>query len=143
MLIFLWGNLGDAYRWTPDNEQRALEAFQQAIRLLRERLNAAPRDLTLRTRLVLYLAKRGDCNEALNETTAIADSVGSDATAWSRLAVAREICGDREAALAALESALQAGYSTAAIQADPELLNLRQDVRYHRLIMRFSSDGGI
>ncbi len=131
----LWGNLGDAYRWTPDNELRAREAFMRAIQLLRKRLAAAPKDVTLRTRMAVYLAKRGDCDQALADVAAVADMPSDAAVAWSRVAVANEICGQRDAALAALAKALQAGYPITEVESDPELLKLRQDVRYHRLAM--------
>ncbi len=129
-----WGNLADAYRWTPDNERRAEEAFLRAIQLLRVRLDAAPQDLSLRTQLALNLAKYGDCDQAVTEIAALTDLPGKGARAWYRLAVASEICRRRETALAALEMALQAGFSVTELQADPELLELRQDVRYHRLV---------
>ena len=131
----VWGNLGDAYRWTPDNERRAQEAFLRAIQLLRRKLAATPRDLTLRTQLALYLAKRGDCDPAVADVTALQGLPGKGARAWFRLAVASELCGRRETALTALARALEAGFSSTEVEADPELLELRQDVRYHRLVM--------
>jgi len=139
---FLWGNLGDAYRWTPDGKAKARDAYLRAIQLLRKKLDTAPHDPTLRTRLALYLAKRGDCSDALAEIAALSDLPDGEAAAWYRLAVADEVCDRRDAALAALESALRAGYSVTEIEADPELLKLRQDVRYHRLVMRLEPGGG-
>ena len=40
----LWGNLGDAYRWTPDNTEKAKEAFRTAIQLLQKELDQKPDD---------------------------------------------------------------------------------------------------
>ncbi len=139
----MWGNLGDAYRWTPDHERQAREAYSHAVRLLQLRLDATPQDLTLRTRRVLYLAKRGDCDQALTEVaTGEALAADEDASAWFRLTVANEVCDRREAALKALDAALRAGYSITDVEADPELLGLRQDVRYHRLVLGLRADGG-
>ena len=131
----MWGNLADAYRWTPDNARRAREAFLRAIQLLREKLAATPHDTTLRTRLVLYLAKRGDCRQALTEIAKMKPPRRDDHDARLRLVVANEICAQRDEALVLLERALEAGLPIADVRRDPELLELRQDLRYHRLIM--------
>ena len=61
-----------------------------------------------------------------------------DAAALYRLVVADEVCGRREPALAVLETALRNGYPLADVQRDPELLALRGDVRYHRLLVRLA-----
>jgi serine/threonine-protein kinase len=128
----VWGNLGDAYRWTPDKKERAHDAYRTAIQLLQEQLNAAI-DPTLRSRFALYLAKSGDTIRALGELDKIQELPDNDASSWFRVAVAYEVCDRRVKALAALERALRAGYSVDEVKKDPELLELRADKRYHRL----------
>ena len=54
-----------------------------------------------------------------------------------RGAVTYELAGDRAAALTTLGRALDRGYSLTEIRMDPELANLRKDVRYHRLVAPF------
>ncbi|NJL28091.1 MAG: tetratricopeptide repeat protein [Thermoanaerobaculia bacterium] len=132
----MWGNLGDALRWTPDSESRARDAYTRAIQLLHEKLVARPKDVALNSWLALYLAKRGSCNEALVEIKKV-EVPKDEGSAWYRLAVAKEVCSDREGALAALEAALQARFSLDEVKLDPELLSLRQDVRYHQLAMNY------
>jgi serine/threonine protein kinase/Tfp pilus assembly protein PilF len=134
----LWGNLGDACRFLPEGSARAREAYSRALQLLADRLHAAPRDSTLLSRRALYLAKRGDCGPALSTGGEIEQLAQKDADARFRLVVADEVCGRREPALAMLEKALQNGYSLAEVQRDPELLALRGDVRYHRLLVRLA-----
>ncbi len=137
--FLMWGNLGDAYRWTPDNETHAQEAFLRAVQLLQERLDATPEDVALRTRLALNLAKLGNCEQVAAEVTSLGELPAAEARSWYRLAVANEICDKRDKALSALGMALQAGFSTKEARIDPELLELRQDVRYHRLEMSLRS----
>lgn len=132
-----WGNLGDAYRWIPD-EERAREAYLRAIQLIREDLRSSAIDATRRSRLALYLAKRGDKEEALRECAALESLPQLDANTWFRLAVAYEAVDHRREALAALERALPAGFSLQEVQRDPELLRLREDVRYHKLMARIA-----
>ncbi|MEM6797730.1 MAG: hypothetical protein AAF725_27425, partial [Acidobacteriota bacterium] len=130
-----WANLGDAYRWTPDNEERARESYGRALRLLAPKLEAAPSDWTLVSRRALYLAKSGECADAL----AAVEELPTEAAAAARYraAVALEACGRREGALAALEAALGAGYPFSEAESNPELLELRRDLRFDRLASRF------
>jgi eukaryotic-like serine/threonine-protein kinase len=130
----VWGNLGDACRWTPDNEERSREAYQRAIQLLHEQLRLTPDDPTLRTNLALYLAKRGDLPEALAALQKVERLPGKDASCWFQMAIAYEVCARRGPALAALGSALRAGLPVDEVRKDPELLDLRADARYHRLV---------
>ncbi len=134
----VWGNLGDACRFLPEGGARAREAYSRALQLLADPLRAAPRDATLLSRRALYLAKRGDCGPALAAVKEIERLAQKDAGAQFRLVVAHEVCGRRVAALAVLEKALHNGYPLADVQRDPELLALRADVRYHRLLIRLA-----
>ncbi|MCG8461710.1 MAG: tetratricopeptide repeat protein, partial [Holophagales bacterium] len=129
----LWGNLGDAHRWNPGQEEEARAAYRRAVQLLDEKLSAQPEDPTLRTRRVLYLAKLGDCDEAISDIHRLEGLPAEDGNAWFRLAVAHEVCRRRGDALDALEKALRARFSLEEIRRDPELLDLRKDIRYHRL----------
>jgi serine/threonine-protein kinase len=132
----LWGNLGDACRFLPDGGARGREAYSRALQILADLLRAAPRDATLLSRRAVYLAKRGDCGPALAAGGEIERLAQKDATSQFRLVVTDEVCGRREPALAVLERALHNGFPYAEVQRDPELLALRGDVRYHRLLVR-------
>lgn len=134
----LWGNLGDACRFLPEGGTRAREAYSRALQLLADPLRAAPRDATLLSRRAEYLAKRGDCGLALAAGGEIERLAQKDTDALGRLVVADEVCGRREAALAVLEKALHNGYPLTEAQRNPELLALRGDVRYHRLLVRLA-----
>ena len=132
----LWGNLGDACRWLPQGRPRAREAYSRALQLLADKQRAAARDATLQSRRAVYLAKRGDCAPALAASRWTERLAQVDAASRFRLVVAHEVCGRRDPALAALAQALQAGFPQAEVRRDPELLRLRGDVRYHRLLVR-------
>ncbi len=132
----LWANLGDACRFEPEGAARAREAYSRALQLLEVPLRATPRDATLLSRRALFLAKGGDCATALSMGGGIERLVQKDAAAQFRLMVADEVCGRRESALAVLEKALRNGLPLTEVDGDPELLALRADVRYHRLLVR-------
>jgi serine/threonine-protein kinase len=130
-----WANLGDAYRWIPGAKTQAEESFARAIDLLRERLDAAPRDSSLRAALAEYLAKAGERDAAVEELAALDGLPEKSADDWFAILKAAEIAGERQRALEAAAEVLARGYSPDEIQSEPELLELRSDVRYHRLLM--------
>ncbi len=130
----LWGNLADAYRRTPGNEEKARDAYMTAIRLLRPEVEAKPADLDLRSRLAGYLAKKGDQADALNEMENIEISQKTNSSVLARLVTAYEVCGERGVALEALREALRAGVPVESFHKEPELRALRADPDYQKLI---------
>lgn len=132
-----WGNLGDAYRWVPGNADKARDAYARAIQLVREQLGKDPTQVANRSRLALYLAKTGDTAAALTELGKVLTPEVAEVNTLYRAALTYELTGRRNEALAALERALDRGYGLIEIRMDPELANLRTDVRYHRLVARF------
>ncbi len=128
-----WGNLGDAYRWAAGRRPDAAAAYRRASELLREQLALKPADAEMRTRLALYVAKAGDTQSAVKELSLLGDATLT-AQMLFRVAVVRELAGDRTGALDALARALKAGYPATELGAEPELSTLRTDPRYHRLV---------
>ncbi len=134
----VWANLADAHRQIPGNEEGAREAFQAAIRLVRNELSAQPEDADLRSQLALYLAKSGEKQEAMDEA-ARAGKLDQSPQVLATLVLVYEICGQREQALNALTEALKKGHSLEEIKRDPDLLEMRKDPKYHRIVVKFSS----
>jgi eukaryotic-like serine/threonine-protein kinase len=124
-----WGNLGDAYRWAPGMRGKSADAYRQAIKLGRVELG---KNRVVPGRIALYLAKIGNDQDATKQLAAI-PKTDFDAAMHFRTAVIHELGGRRDSALASLKAALTAGYARSEIDNDPELLSLRNDVRYHRL----------
>jgi tetratricopeptide (TPR) repeat protein len=136
-----WGNLADAYRFTPGRAADAREAYTRAIQLLDQLLLKAPGDIDLSTRRVVMLAKRGDCQMALSAADPLRDAVSKSSIAAYRLGVAYEVCGRRDDALDAMSKAISAGASLDQVQRDPELVKLRADVRFHRFVSTLPPPG--
>ena len=128
-----WINLGDAYRWTPGNEDKAKDAYRTAMKMIRGELSTKPNDADLRSRLALCMAKSGEKNEALKEAAAV-EALDRTASVLSRLVSIYEICGQRRQALDTMAAALKAGYSMEEFGRDPELLELRKDPGFLKLV---------
>jgi serine/threonine-protein kinase len=135
-----WGNLGDGYRWASGRRAEAAGAYRSASDLIKKLIAQKPEDADLRTRHALYLIKMGDTQAALTEIASVASRADLSAQMRYRLAVVYELAADRGRSLAAVEAALKAGYPLEEVQNEPELLTLRTDARYHRLIDRLTRE---
>ena len=129
-----WANFADAERQMAGRQDSARASYAQAISLLRQELEKNPQSTFLRSRLALYHAKRGDCGQAAADLREMERRGDLQADAHYRIAVAHEVCGERTAAFTSLSEALQAGFPSAEVAADPELFGLRSDPAYRRLL---------
>jgi serine/threonine-protein kinase len=134
----IWGNLGDAYRWTAGNEDKAREAFETAIRLVREAIADTGPDSEKHGLLAEFLAKTEDADGALAE---LQEFESSDPYDYFNAAQAAEIAGSRDLALELLEQALAAGLSLEEVRKDPELAELRKDSKWQLLLTRAEERG--
>jgi len=130
-----WANLGDAYRWTPGSPDKAKQAYQQAIRLVKEEIARHPDQIDLKADLAMYLAKSGDKTAALAELHPVEQSRSRDPNVLYSLAIVYEICGNRNASLSRLADAVKAGKTLEDIKTEPEFVALRADPRYHLNIL--------
>jgi serine/threonine protein kinase/tetratricopeptide (TPR) repeat protein len=128
-----WGNLGDACRWVAGMTGKSAEAYRKAIQGAGEELQKSPQDFAVRSRMATYLAKNGQIKEALEQIRIAGNAAGNNPAFLYRLAVVRELAGDRTGSIMALEEALKGGYSLEEVKRDPELVNLRRDARFFRL----------
>lgn len=71
----IWGNLGDAYRWSPGNAEKAAHAYRQAISLVQQAIGVNPRDARALMSLALYRARSGQKTEGQRVVFAFAPHV--------------------------------------------------------------------
>ena len=131
-----WINLADAYRQIPGEEEASRTSYRRALQLLDREIETAPEDVRLLSRRALALARAGEAAEARTDLARIRDlGVEDDVYSLFRVAVAAELCGQRDQALAALEEALRSGLARSEVHREPDLLELRADRRFHHLLM--------
>lgn len=131
-----WINLADAYRQIPAKEKDAQRTYRRAIQMLDEEIEEKPDRVLLRSRRALARVRAGDRAGALEDVARLRDlGTGGDLYSLFRLAVAEELCGEREGALASLEKALRSGLSLTEVRHEPDLLALRADLRFHHLLV--------
>jgi tetratricopeptide (TPR) repeat protein len=130
-----WGNLGDAYRWSSTNQDKAKPAYEHAIQLVREEIAKNPKQIELQADLAMYLAKSGDKDAALKELKPVEDAHDANPSDLYTAALVYELCGKRDRALDALRAAVKAGQDLNDIKNEPEFVSLRADPRYHLTIL--------
>src|SRR5687767_2525180 len=114
----MWANLGDAYRFTKGNEQKAREAYTRAVQLARQELEGKPGDPDLLSRVALNLTKSGDKQQGLAEAGTV-EKAEKSAAVLARLVLVYELAGDRGRALERMEEALKKGHSMEEFGRDP------------------------
>jgi serine/threonine-protein kinase len=126
-----WANLGDTLLWIPGRATEARQAYDKARRLLAPRLERAPNDVLLVSRMGLYSARAGDTDRAL-ELAARAITLAPDSPDIQfRAGLSYELLGKRTLALAAITKAVRLGYPSRFVEAEPDLVALRRDPGYH------------
>ncbi len=130
----VWGNLADAYRWTPGMNDQAPQAYQHAIHLAEDRLVLNPKNVNATIGLAVYWAKLGDRRKALEYLAEARRLAPTYMHVLFQSVLVYELTGQRKLALEALQDALRAGYSKQEVLREPELAKLRQDPHFQRLI---------
>jgi eukaryotic-like serine/threonine-protein kinase len=126
----IWGNLGDAYRWTPGQAQKAPKAYETAIVLAGKAAMVNPLDAAALSSLALYCAKSGLTTRALQASGKALAAAPDDKSVLFNAAVVSELAGERAQALTYIRRAILGGYSPNEIATEPELGKLREDPRY-------------
>ncbi|WP_371765372.1 protein kinase [Massilia sp.] len=126
-----WANLGDTLLWIPGRRQEARQAYDKARRLLETRLQRAPNDVVLVSRMGLYSARAGDEAGALPLARHAVELAPGSADVQFRASLTYELLGQRALALEAISKALRLGYPREYVDAEPDLVDLRRDRDYH------------
>ena len=135
-----WLNLADAYRQLPEREAEAERSYQRGIQILDRLLVSKPTDVRLRSRRALALARSNRPAAAQDDLSMLGSSgTGGDLYSRFRMLLADELLGRRDAALEGLGEILKAGFSRDEVRNEPDLIELRQDPRYHLLLVGLES----
>lgn len=120
------GNLGDAYRWTPGNSEKARQAYSKAVKLAEEVLKVNPRDAVALSSLGMYWAKMGEGAKAIEVAEKARQLARANTNILFNAAITFELAEKRSQALSALDAAVKGGYSLREIEHEPDLRELRK-----------------
>ncbi|MGI9264360.1 MAG: tetratricopeptide repeat protein, partial [Gammaproteobacteria bacterium] len=129
----LWINLGDALQFSAESDQ-ARSAFEKAAELAEAKLDVNPRESGIMLDLAWARAMLGDTDlsaELISESIRLAPS---DPYGYYYLALLETKRGRNEAALDALEIAVEKGYPTVMLESEPYLEDLKDNDSFLALI---------
>jgi eukaryotic-like serine/threonine-protein kinase len=130
----LWGNLGDAYYWSPGRRPEAADAYGRAISLGEKRLRLNPHDAQLLSSLGMYHAMRWEKKAALENLDASLRLQPKGPVFLLNAGIIYQQLGDSKRALESLERAVALGISPELIRDTPNFDALRDNPRYVSLL---------
>jgi tetratricopeptide (TPR) repeat protein/TolB-like protein len=131
---WMWGNLADAYRWTPGAKDRAQATYARAIKLAERELEVNPRDTNALGSLAQYQAKSRELEKARQLIGRALEIAPKDVDLLNQAAEVYAVTGEEQKALDCLKSAVESGYPRFEIEANPEFAGLRNDPRYREIM---------
>jgi tetratricopeptide (TPR) repeat protein len=129
----VWGNLGDAYYWSPELRTKAPAAYEKASSLALAILAINPRDMNALGYIAEYQAMLGRRKEAMAYLERCLRLNPQDPNLLVNAAVIYNRFGDEEVALTWLQKAIAAGLRKSALHASPFFDNLHGNSRFIHL----------
>jgi tetratricopeptide (TPR) repeat protein/predicted Ser/Thr protein kinase len=130
----LWGNLGDAYFWTPERKQQAPQAYNRAIALALDILRVNGQDATALSSISLYHAMMGEHTAAIDYLNRALRLEPKRPDLLLNAAVAYQQLGEEDHALDFLERAVAAGLPPQSLRDLPNFDSLRDKPRFKKLL---------
>ena len=131
-----WGKLASAARYMPGEEKAAHDAYQQAIELAKAQLTVDPTDATTYAYLASYYTNVDASDLAAAAIATALDIEPNNPEVNYLQAIVAVRLGNTERSLAALEAAVDQGFSLRLIMADPQFESLRDEARFKGLVAR-------
>jgi serine/threonine-protein kinase len=132
----LWGNLGDAYFWTPERRHEAAGAYTRATALAQEALRVNARDAAALSSVSLYHAMLGERAPAVDYLDRALRIEPKRPDLLLNAAIAYQQLGEAERALDYLEKAVAAGLPAESLRDLPNFDSLRNKPRFKTLFLK-------
>ena len=136
----LWGALGDAYRFTPGKEEDATASYEKAIELAEAYLELSADDGYALAALAHYFASTGRSEQAAWRLARAVDLAPSNMYVHYFAALVAASSGDVDAAVEASRRALDNGYPSILLAAEPGLQELNDSAEFRELLATDSSE---
>jgi len=130
----LWGNLGDAYRWSPGGRNKSLAAYSRAATLVRQALRVNPKLYHLLGDLSTYEAKSSHIKQAIQDLQKALSLAPRDFQLMYNAAIVYHLAGQQTKALNYLGHAVDAGYPAQSIHFDPEWTSMKGNPEFQKII---------
>ncbi len=128
-------NLADLYHEIGRRDE-SLQNYRAARRLIEEELKIDPTSAPLRLSRALYAAKAEECSTANALAAELESELPKTAQNVHRLARVHGMCGQPDAALEAIATAIELGVSRELLRREPEFEKLRKNPKFLELTAR-------
>ena len=129
----MWGNLADAYYWSPGERTKAAPAYRRAMSLGESALQVNTRDAVITCNLATYHAMLGEKQPALSYLKRALQVSPRNPDFLFKAAEIDSMFGSQEAALNSLTIAIANGFSPYFVRNHPVFQNLSSDRRFQKL----------
>jgi serine/threonine protein kinase/tetratricopeptide (TPR) repeat protein len=129
-----WGNLADAYRMIPGQTDEARNAYRQAISLAEKLLVVNPSDSDVLSSLAQYRSRVGDVEGARQYLARALQASPNDVDVLRIACLVHLEAREPKESLKWLEKAVKAGYPREQLISNPELVSLRSESEFGRLV---------
>jgi tetratricopeptide (TPR) repeat protein/predicted Ser/Thr protein kinase len=129
----VWGNLGDAYYWSPELRPKAPAAYERASSLALAALAVNPRDMNALGYVAEYQAMLGRRKEAMTYLDRCLRLNPQDPNLLVNAALVYNKFGDQDAALTWIQKAIAAGLPKSVLHDSPNFDNLHGNSRFMQL----------
>jgi TolB-like protein/Tfp pilus assembly protein PilF len=130
----LWGNLADAYSFSPSKESVADVAYKRAIELAEQLLRINQNDPDALSDSAYYYSRIDEREKAAENDAKARIQAPDNMYVYFNSALIHARFGETDAALTALERAIELEYQRDLLQNDPMLASLREEERFVRLL---------
>ena len=131
-----WRNLGDAYRWIPNESANARLAFRRSIELCDAAIRVNPADAPAYASRGSALAKLGRHQEARSSILRALELEPRDPGHVYEAAVIAHLGGSEDDALARIEQAIRLGFNPEDVERDPEFAEIRNSEKLQQVFRR-------
>ncbi len=124
----VWGNLGDAYKYSENKQDNAREAYQQALLLAKQQEQINPNDINVQAQIARYYSELGQCKTSDSYQQVILKNISNDPYVYYDLSIKAINCQQILAAENMLLQALNYGYPKDLLLADPQFLVYKEQL---------------
>ena len=130
----LWGNLADAYSFSDSKKTVADVAYKRAIDLGEQLLVINVSNADALSDVAYYYSRTGEYEKALEMDAKARSQAPNDMYVYYNSALIHAGLGETDAALSALERAVELEYQRELLPVDPIIAGLRDEKRFKRLV---------
>ena len=132
----VWGNLGDAYYWSPGERLKSVSAYSTAIKLGNEQLKVNPRNANLLGYIAAYYAMVGQREQAMDYIRRALVIAPSNSELLFSAALVYKQFGKNDDCLQDLAIAISAGMPSSMLKDTPNFDDLHNDERFQELVAK-------